>query len=50
MNGRKGLFRDRSQFQTKDSVVGISLAEVIYYVREKSPSRVGLHDPDQVPE
>jgi hypothetical protein len=50
MNGRKGLFRDRSQFQTKDSVVGISLAEVIYYVREKPRSRVGLHDPDHVPE
>jgi predicted nucleic acid-binding protein len=28
----------------------ISLAEVIYYVREKPPSRVGLHDPDHVPE
>jgi PIN domain nuclease of toxin-antitoxin system len=46
----KASFETAAKSRRKILLSVISLAEVIYYVREKPRSRVGLHDPDHVPE
>lgn len=46
----KASFETAANSRRKILLSVISLAEVIYYVREKPRSRVGLHDPDHVPE